>query len=337
MFGGLFANTHTLVRADPVNTATGSFVHRVDDVSTPGRGVTFSLSRSYDSQVSTAPGPFGPGWGWNLGERIVVDAATSAATWKSGTGSEFEFASDGSGGFISRPGVLARLTAVAGGGFQVRLVDQTTTVFNAAGLMISKLDRSGQGLSFAYDGSSRLVTVTDASSRAATLTYGTAGDALGLLTSVKTADGRSVNFGYATTAGAPRLVSAIDERAKTTTYAYDPVGRVVSEVDPAGHTQFTNTYDTQGRVLTQADQLGNVSTFSWNDTAHTGTFTDASGAVRVDTYASFTVAGTAGPEGTTASTYDAGLNATGFTDQTGAVWAATYDTRGNMLTRKLYQ
>ena len=82
VFGSVFANTHTLVRADPVNTATGSFVHRVDDVSTPGRGVEFSLSRSYDSQVSAVPGPFGPGWGWNLGERIVVDAAppSSGAT-----------------------------------------------------------------------------------------------------------------------------------------------------------------------------------------------------------------------------------------------------------------
>lgn len=122
---------------------------------------------------------------------------------------------------------------------------KTTRVFNAAGLMVSKLDRSGQGLSFTYDGTSRLVTVTDASSRTSTLTYGTAGDALGLLTRVTTADGRSVNFGYASAAGVPRLVSATDERAKTTTYAYDTGGRVVSEVDPAGHTQFTNTYDAQ--------------------------------------------------------------------------------------------
>jgi RHS repeat-associated protein len=328
-------NFNMVLAADPVNTATGSFVHSVEDIATPGRGEPFVLQRSYDSQVASSPAVFGPGWGWNFGDRLTVNPTSSDVTWFNGSGSELVFKSSGGGSYQPPAGVFASLEASQppGSGWVLRHRDQAVSTFNASGQLVGRVDRSGQGLAFAYDPTGRLVKITDAAGRPATLTYGTAGASNGRLTALTTSDGRDVRFRYTNVAGASRLTSFVDERNRIWTYSYSSAGRLVSEADPNGNTQFTNTYDGQGRVISQADQLGNVSTFAWNDAAQTATFTDAAGAVRTYGYSSYAITGQTGPEGSTSTSYDPSLSPSSFTDQTGSQWQATYDARGNMLTR----
>jgi RHS repeat-associated protein len=318
--------------SDPVNTATGSFVHEVSDVGVPGVGVPFVFSRAYDSR-STVSGPLGAVWGSTLFESMVLNATTGAVTWKSGTGTEIEFASNGAGGYISRTGVVGSVLAVVGGGWELLRSGQDRSRFNAAGKVVSRLDRSGKGLTFAYNAAGQLATVTDAAARVHTFTYGTVAPEIGLLKQVKTSDARTVKFAYTALAGASRLTTFTDERATNTTYVYNAAGLLESEKDQALKAQFTNTYDSLGRVLTQLDQLNNLSTFVWDDVAGKVTFTDAALAVHVDTYANFALTGSSEPSGASATTYDDGLNPSSFTDASLRTWTATWDTKGNMLSR----
>ncbi len=332
--GVLVDKIHQVI-VDPVDTATGAFSHAETDVSVPVRGVPFELERTYDSRAAASGlvGPFGPGWGWNLTESIVT--GTGIATWKSGAGQQIVFTLSGTT-YTSPPGVIAQLVAVAGGGWKLVRSDQTTSTFDATGKLLSQKDRSGQGLTFGYTGA-QLTTVTDAAAQAVTFTYGTAGVTLGLLVQVKTADLRTVGFGYtAAVAGATRLTSVTDPRGKTSTFTYTsvaPAGLLQSEIDPLAHAQFTNVYDATGRVTDQADPTGAHSTFVWNDTTGEMTMTDATTAVTKHQYTGNAFAGAITPSGTTAVGRDANLNPNRFADALGKVWNATYDARGNMLSR----
>jgi RHS repeat-associated protein len=322
--------------SDPVNTATGAFSHLVSDVAVPGRGVSFELERSYDSRAAGGglTGPFGAGWGWNLSESMV--AGTGAVTWKSGAGQELVFAQNGAS-YISPPGTIAQLVTVSGGGWSLVRADQVTSTFDASGRLVSRKDRSGQGLAFGYATTGKLSTVTDAAGRITTFAYGTTGVSNGLLTQVKTADLRTVKYAYTAVGGVNRLTSVTDPRAKVTTLSYTtvaPVGLLASEVDPLSHAQFVNVYDASGRVVSQTDPTGAVSTFVWNDTTGEMTMTDATGAVTKHQYNSFAFGGATTPSGTTTVERDARLFPTKFTDGLGKAWQATYDDRGNMLSRR---
>ncbi len=322
--------------SDPVNTATGAFSHATTDVTVPARGVPFVLERSYDSRAAQSglTGPFGPGWGWNLTESIT--SGTGNAIWKSGSGQQLVFTLSGTT-YTSPPGTIAQLVAVAGGGWKLVRADQVTSTFDATGRLLSKKDRSGQGLTSAYGTGSQLSMVTDAAGQIVTFTYGATGVAAGLLTQVKTADLRTVSFGYtAAVAGATRLTSVTDPLGKISTLTYTttaPAGLLASEVDPLAHAEFVNVYDTSGRVTDQADATGAHSTFAWNDATGEMTMTDATGAKTTHRYTGLAFTGDTTPSGTTSTSRNSQLFPTNFTDALGKTWTATYDIRGNMLTR----
>lgn len=84
-----------------------------------------------------------------------------------------DFEPDGVGGFFGPPGVLAKAVAVSGGGWDVVSQEQITDRFDATGRLVSRKDRSGQGVVMSYDVAGRLSLVTDASGRTLTLSYGT--------------------------------------------------------------------------------------------------------------------------------------------------------------------
>jgi YD repeat-containing protein len=260
--------------------------------------------------------------------------AGGAVRWSSGTGGSVLFASDGAGGWLSPPGVYAslRLNPVSGLREAVDR-DSVVSVFDAGGRLVSIKDRSGQGVTLAYDGSGRLSTVTDAAGRATTFTYGTTGAAAGRVTQVTAPGPRTVRYGYVTVAGKVVMSTFTDERGKVFTNSYDAGGYLTKITDPNGNVEFTNSYDALGRVLTQADALGNVSTFSWSAGDGVLSFTDASGAVRMHDYNGNVLMSRTDPAGSSATGYNAALDATSFTDPSGATWTATYDARGNMVSR----
>jgi RHS repeat-associated protein len=316
--------------ADPINTSTGAFTHEVTDVGVSGRGVGLDVMRSYDS-LSSVNSVFGPTWAWGLSEQIVPTSL--GVNWLAGTGQEISFAADGAGGFVAPAGVVAQVRTLSGGGWELVRQDQVVSRFDVGGRLVSRRDRSGEGLTFTYDVAGKLTLVTDAAGQTLTFTYGTAGVSNGLVTRVATSDARVVKYGYALVAGKSRLVSVTDPRLKVTTYTYDAAGLLVSEVNPLGQAQFVNAYDAKGRVVSQADATGAVSTLVFDDVNETTTMTDAAGAVSVHSYSGFVLGATQTPAGSSSIERDTRLNPSGYTDENGKRWNATYDGRGNMLTR----
>jgi len=166
---------------------------------------------------------------------------------------------------------------------------------------------------YTYDGKGHVLTATNEFFRVSTFTYNASGDRI-----TETADGR------------------------TTTYGYDPLGRVVSSTDALGHTT-SYTYDALDRVLTvtlprpsSASALNFVTAYSY-DNLDTGivyvNVTDANGRVTKTGYDAL---------GHVVRTVDAIGNATQFgyqynvlhsiTDANNNVTTYGYDANRNLLT-----
>ena len=333
IFRNLFKRTG-LTAQDPVNTATGSMMHETVDLSVASLGVGMNFTRTYDSR-SSAAGSMGAGWAHSYDQKLTSDAS-GAVSWTTGSGAGLVFAPNVAGGWLTPPGSYALLRANSVSGFR-ELVDreQNVSTFDAAGKIVSIKDRSGQGLVLTYDASNRLSTVTDSAARVVTLTYGTAGAASGKVVLVKGSDLRQVSYTYVTVATKVVLDTVTDVRGKVFTNAYDLNGFVKSITGPLGSKEFTNTYDTLGRVVSQADATGAVSTFVWDDVTEKVTFTDAALTVRIHDYSGNILGTTSNPVASTATLYDADLNVKSYSDERGWVHTATYDGRGNMLTRKM--
>jgi YD repeat-containing protein len=336
--GGAFetARSTQATLADPVNTATGAFVHPRTDIERPATGIPFVFSAVYDS-TNRLTGSMGVGWNHGFEERLTVEAVTGSVTLSAGTGGRMLFVKSGSG-FVSPTGSLVTLNPVAGGGWDlVNYQSQQTQRFGAAGELMWRRDRSGQGLSFIHSGG-RLSRVDDADGRSYTFTY-----TGGLLTRVALPDGRSTNYTYTTVAGQPRLTSFSDLRGKVSTYEYDPVfGYLMAEKNPLGQFVFQNTYDGRGRVASQKDPLGNTSSFSYDAVVSGAVFdvavgttvmTDAIGKKWIHTYQNGAVYKVKTPAGESTITRNGALDVTSVVDPRSSTSQATFDANGNMLSR----
>jgi RHS repeat-associated protein len=320
--GELGENPSAACKQDPVNTATGSLTHEVTDLTMPATGVSFALTRYYNSIDPTA-GPLGPGWTHTYNASLTINAGGDV-TAHAGSGQQLEFIKNADGSFTAAKGGRGTLTTIAGG-YELISYDQLHYRFDTAGKPTSLKDRNDKGLTFAYDGSSRLSTITDASNRQVTLTY----DGSGLLTQVSAPGPRSVSYGY--TSG--RLTSFTDAAGKVWTYTYEQYGFLEKEIDPLSHTIFRNVYGVDGRVVEQYDPLNNKTAFAWDAATQTQTVTDARNNVWKDVYSNNVLQkeiDALGRETQLATTPD--LNVSSVTGPDAKTTSMTYDTKGNMLT-----
>ncbi|MEY2471928.1 MAG: hypothetical protein QOK28_1257 [Actinomycetota bacterium] len=310
-------NCTTVRRADPVDTATGAFVHEATDTAVPAPGVPFTFTRSYTSGDTTS-GPLGAGWTHSYNASLATTATN--ATFRAEDGAQLGFTLQPDGSYVSDPGVLSTLKSVAGG-YTVTRLDGVVYAFDTNGILTNIRDLTGKGVTLAH-ASGLLSSATDAAGRTATFTYSS-----GLLTRLALSDGRHIDYTY--TAG--QLTGVTDVRGKTTTYRYDTAGRLDKETDPNGHTVVENVYDANGRVTDQYDPLGKHTTFAWDPATQTSTMTDAVGATWIDHYDDNVIIDSVEPSGTTTVTHDANVNPSILTDKRGFVCAATYDDAGNLL------
>jgi RHS repeat-associated protein len=308
---------------DPVNSSTGSSFSSTTDLKLAGIGITFAFTRTYNGLDDATTGPLGPGWTHSYNASLAFDADGDAIA-RGGSGQQLQFIKDAGGSFTAAAGGRATLTSIAGG-YELVTNDQRHYRFDTAGKLTALVDRNDQGLSFGYNGSGQLTTITDAAGRQVDLSYTS-----GLLTQVSLPDSRSVSFGY--TSG--RLTSVTDARGKVWTYTYDTYGFLEKEIDPLSHTLFRNVYAADGRVIEQYDGLNHETTFAWNPTTQTQTTTDARGKVWKDVYDNGLLVEQIDPlNNTWTYDYDSDLNRTSITDPRGKTSTATYDAAGNVLTR----
>ena len=326
-YGGPSASAHGArpfnFVAEPVNTATGSYLSEVTDLSYPGRGLGFAFTRTYNS-ADPSTGVLGPGWTHSYAVRLETNPDASVTFIDEG-GAQLTFSPDGSGGFTAPVGSGDALTPDGSGGHELRRRDQVVYAFDAGGKLTSLADRNGNALSFGYT-SGLLTAMTDTVGRQIALTYTN-----GLLTDISGPQSLAVSYGYDPNG---RLASVTDVRGETWAYAYDAAGRLETIVDPNTHTVVTNTYGPNGRVSEQVDARGYHSTYAWDAATGTSTFTDARGAEWVDVYHDNVLVSQTDPLGNqTRYVYDDDLNLVLVTDPRGNATAMSYDANRNLIHR----
>lgn len=320
---GMHYQTTTAFWADPVNTATGSFVHDETDLQLAGAGVPFVFRRFYNSADDTF-GELGRGWTHSLATRLEVEWDGDVTLFGE-DGVQVRYAKQPDGSLEPLTGTRSALSSISGGYHLVRR-DQTRYAFDTSGRLTDLRDRSGQGLSLAYDGNGRLDAATDAAGRVVDFSH----DANGMLSSVALPDGRNVSYAYTSS----RLSSVTDVRGGVIDYTYNADGLLTDVFDQNDDTVVENVYDADGRVVQQYDPLGNLSTFAWDPLTQTATMTDAAGKVWRDVYDENVLASRTDPdEEQVTVVHDGELNPSQVTDPLGKVWLLEFDSRGNLLSR----
>ena len=219
--------------SDPVQAASSRFRDSAHDVVLPGRGVPFTLSRTYNSEDITV-GPFGRGWSFSYGARLELGAGGSV-TLVAEDGQRITYGAPDTPDARYRTKLLT-----APGGYELVRADQTVYSFDSAGRLTSMLDRNGFGLTFAY-GQNGLSSITDGAGR--TIAVSTNIDKL--ITRVELPDGRAVDYAYTDR----QLTSVTDVRGGIVRYEYTPEAFVVVVPDPEVHpTRFIVTPDTGASV-----------------------------------------------------------------------------------------
>lgn len=241
-----------MMRADPVNTATGAFTEAFTDAQVPAPGTPLTVGRVYSSD-NTLTGALGKGWQLPWETRLQIASDGNAVLIGEG-GSRHLYTKKSGGGFTT-PGQARSMLAADGTGYKLTTADHATYDFNASGQLTGVKDRTGRGLTLTYTGG-KPTAITDAAGRAASLAY--AGERLDKLT---LADGRVIDYTYI----GEQLtgVTALDGR--TETYGYDTAGRMNKVTDARDKQVTFNVYDTQGRVTLQKDALGYETKFTYSE------------------------------------------------------------------------
>jgi RHS repeat-associated protein len=228
--------------ADPIVSATGAFVHSETDVEIPGVGVPFKLARTYTSG-DAADGPLGRGWSLSYGESLTF-AQDGDATLHAANGQRVTFNKDPDGSFVA-PANGRSILAEVPTGYKLTRRDKTVHFFDPQGKLTEITDRSGNSLTFGYDGSDRLGAINDTAGRTISLTY----DVSGRITAVTLPDDRQVSYGY--TDG--YLTSFTDLRGKTSTYTYSDEGALsLDGLDDYVRIPDDTTFDNAGALTLEA-------------------------------------------------------------------------------------
>ena len=241
-----------------VQNATASFSNGVCGLSLNG------------SQIATAPVYD------NRGQYVGFPVAIAVVNAYRDDGHVVNFTASGSA-FTAEPGVGYRLVSTSNGGYQLIDAQDNVETYDGTGKLLSVTDRAGNTASLAYDPSTGLLSsVADNFGHTLTLGY----DTQNRLSSVTVPDGSALHYGY-DSQGHLSQVMNFDGTTRQYNYA-DPnwASGISSVVDENGQTEFNLSYDSQGRVVSST--LGGVSSsmsFSYNGDGST-TETDQFGAVR---------------------------------------------------------
>lgn len=243
------------------NVANGDAVVTHSDLDIAGRGPDLAITRTYNglAQINNL---FGWGWTSELDEGLIANSDGSV-TYRDPDGGLHIFLSNGSGGYLTSPGLYLTLTKNTDGTFTLTSRDQSKTNFNSAGYITSVVDRNGNALSVTYSGTTP-TTVTDAAGRALTLTVSG-----GHVTKIVDPGSRSFTYAYD---GSNNLISYTDPAGTVMQYSYDGshhLTQIVSDYLSGGPTDSqTNVtsklaYDSEGRLSQLIDPMGFDAGFSY--------------------------------------------------------------------------
>ncbi|QYN26418.1 transglycosylase SLT domain-containing protein [Amycolatopsis sp. DSM 110486] len=335
---------------DPVDTSTGYFGQDFTDLTTPGRGMPLTFTRSYAEGIADPNGPNGSlaadgplGWGWTFSyDMTATTAANGNVTVHQEDSSQVTFV-DSSGTYApSAPRYDAALVKNGNSYVFTRRGKDVFTFDVTSGRLQAATDLAGTKAtppyqtSLAYDGSGHLTTITDPGGRAYTVTW--TGNHI---TAVTDPADRQVTYGYDS---ADNLTDVIDIGGGHTQYGYNAAHLMTSIRTPKNFggpaSAVTATaYDSAERVTSQTDAVGRSTTFTYAPDGGLSTgqvlVTDPGGHKTLDTYqngllTSETKGSGTADAGTTSYTYDpVTLGVSTETDPDGDFTTFTYDDHGN--------
>ncbi|MEO7020826.1 MAG: DUF2341 domain-containing protein, partial [Ktedonobacteraceae bacterium] len=330
--------------AGGINLANGDAIVSQTDVAVPGRGPSLSITRTYHS-LGTQLSLFGHGWSSTLDEGLSFPGDGSVSFIDAGGGFH-SFLPNGSGGYLTSPGLYITLVKNGDGTYTLSARDQSKTNFNTSGQLSSVVDRHGNTLTISYTGGFP-TTVTDASGRTLSITV-----TGGTITQITDPGGRVYKYDYFSDGF---MADSIDPSGIDMAYAYtSSTGGLLRAVvrnylagGPAdAQTNVTTNliYDSANRLVQVKDPLGYDTNFSYSTvgSASQTTVRRLKG-ISPATYATSTILLTTDGRGAVAKVtdalnnvtqvqYDANENVTQVTDAVGRVTTSTYDGNGNALT-----
>jgi RHS repeat-associated protein len=299
---------------DPVNTASGNFVHTEVDLAFGGLVAELSFSRVYNSR-SRFEGAFG--LGWSSWADVRLRATVDGAAYVGPDGQQVTFPLDGQG--YGRADSVRGLVEVDDNGLTLAWFGGTRWQFDAAGQLLQRESGPGAAVFAKYEGG-RLVEMAHRNGRRITLEW--AGDRVVALSS---SDGRRVEYRYDESG---RLVSVGGTEASYS-YELSPEGRVRVVTDADGVCLVRNTYDAEGRVTAQGSSFGRTTQFAYLQGGVTATFdeTGEAGNTWIHDPAGRLVGVVDAHEQRQSTSYDRFGNAVLMTTRGGATTVASYDER----------
>ena len=307
---------------DPVDTASGNFLHSETDLTGDGYGL--ALARTYNSR-DTRTSPLGVGWSMSYGDRL--DPTSAAVLYTDATGRQVSYTANPDGSYTRPADVTANLARNVDGSWTLTWFNGDIYTFTPAGLLAGSRSTTGQSVTITRDLAGRVRSVGNPIGNSFTYAY----NPDGMLASVIGSDGRTVTYGYL----AGRLASVTLPDGKVWTYQFTPGGFLGSVTDPAGIVVVANTYDTQGRVATQ--QLGSQAAmvfFTFNDTTGDTTTWNASTNEHLTYHhdRQGRVTSITDPAGNNVTrTYDMNGRLASATDRAGAVTIEVRDANANVV------
>ena len=317
---------------DPVNTATGNFVHEETDISISTRSQALSFTRFYNSQDDRITS-LGKGWthNWNVYLTLKTEDKIAGVQW--GDGKTDYWRQDTQGNYKpDLPGLYDKLSHETNGNWIVVRKNLNTYTFDSGGKLIRVSDKNANTFTLQYSHPTNpnlLSSVADPAGRSLTFTY----DGNGLLRSVVDFGSvpRKIQYEYTSN----QLIRVKDILGNSIEYGYDQRGYLQNIKDQRGVTTVMNLFDPTGRVICQIDGNDNVSLFyyNWPQKDQT-TIVDSSGNSTIHTHISGykLLQSIQDPLGKTITYhYDDQLNRTAIIDKNGNATQFVYDARGNVV------
>lgn len=245
------------MRADPINTAYGTFHQTFTDLTLEGRGPTFRAERTYDSGASARLGVFGYGWSWAYGMHVIPSSEGATVVQENGSSAIF---TGGPGGYVADGKTLATLMKVSTGWVFTRK-NRERFLFDDQGRLKTVYDRNGHTINIAYSGASALV-IADAAGRSVTVTLDD-----GLVSEISlNGSAPLLRWTYEYNAH-QELTRVVDPSGGIRTHVYDDAHRMTRHVSPANQTTQSatvNVYDEHGRVTAQTSPAGRLTQFIYS-------------------------------------------------------------------------
>ncbi len=262
--------------ADPINTATGNFIHSETDLVIYGR-LPIVFERYYNS-LDPYFGALGNGWRHSF--EYALDLSQSGLIVVSRLDGRQDNYHLKNGAIEQPPGVADSLSKEPTGGYSLKTQAGLTYVFDPAGSLTSIHDRDGRTLTVAHTtagGFSRVTSVRDQSGRGLAFAH----DGRGRITSAVDHAGRKVSFQYD---DFDNLTVARSVDGQATTYRYDDKDQMTEIVGPDGRTVIRNLYEDKYRVIEQYDALSQKTALGYDRQNNLVTVTAPDGKRTVDKY-----------------------------------------------------